>query len=77
MATFLQNLRDRAQQGLQRTINNSLADTVDDLRDENGNLVSVGVDVDVKFDTKTVAIAVAIALAAAILFVVIKKAVVK
>lgn len=77
MATFLQNLRDRAQQGLQRTINNSLAETVDDMRDENGNLLSVGVDVNVTFDAKTVAIAVAIALAAAILFVVIKKAVVK
>ncbi len=77
MATFLQSLRDRAQSGLQRTINNSLADTVDDLRDENGNLLSVGVDVNVKFDAKTVAIAVAIVLAAAVVFVLIKKGLTK
>lgn len=77
MATFLQSLRDRAQSGLQRTINDSLADTVDDLRDENGNLLSVGVDVNVTFDAKTVAIAVAIVLAAAVVFVLIKKGLTK
>lgn len=73
MATFLQNLRDRAQSGLQRVVDNSLADTVEDLRDENGNVLSVGVNVDVKIDTKTTAIAVAIVLAAAVVFVLIKK----
>lgn len=77
MATFLQSLRDRAQSGLQRTINDSLADTVDDLRDENGNLLSVGVDVNVTFDAKTVAIAAAIVLAAAVVFVLIKKGLTK
>lgn len=77
MATFLQSLRDRAQAGLQRTINDSLADTVDDLRDENGNLLSVGVDVNVTFDAKTVAIAAAIVLAAAVVFVLIKKGLTK
>lgn len=77
MATFLQSLRDRAQSGLQRTINDSLADTVDDLRDENGNLLSVGVDVNVTFDAKTVAIAVAIVLAAAVVFVLIRKGLTK
>lgn len=77
MATFLQSLRDRAQSGLQRTINNSLSDTVDDLRDENGNLLSVGVDVNVTFDAKTVAIAAAIVLAAAVVFVLIKKGLTK
>lgn len=77
MATFLQSLRDRAQSGLQRTINDSLADTVDDLRDENGNLLSVGVDVNVTFDAKNVAIAAAIVLAAAVVFVLIKKGLTK
>ena len=77
MATFLQSLRDRAQSGLQRTINDSLADSVDDLRDENGNLLSVGVDVNVTFDAKTVAIAAAIVLAAAVVFVLIKKGLTK
>lgn len=77
MATFLQSLRERAQSGLQRTINDSLSDTVDDLRDENGNLLSVGVDVNVTFDAKTVAIAAAIVLAAAVVFVLIKKGLTK
>lgn len=77
MATFLQSLRDRAQSGLQRTINDSLADTVDDLRDENGNLLSVGVDVNITFDAKTVAIAASIVLAAAVVFVLIKKGLTK
>lgn len=77
MATFLQNLRDRAQSGLQRVVDNSLADSVDDLRDENGNILSVGVNVDVKFDIKTTAIAIAIALGAAILFLLIKKGLTK
>lgn len=77
MATFLQSLRDRAQAGLQRTINDSLSETADDLRDENGNLLSVGVDVNVTFDAKTVAIAAAIVLAAAVVFVLIKKGLTK
>ena len=73
MATFLQNLRDKAQASLQNAVQSSL----DGLEDENGNLLSVGVDVNIKFDTKTVAIAVAMALAAAVVFVLIKKAVTK
>lgn len=73
MATFLQNLRDRAQAGLQNAISSSM----EGLEDENGNLLNVGVDVNVKFDAKTVAIAVAIALAAAVVFVLVKKAIVK
>ena len=77
MATFLQNLRNRAQSGLQRVVDNSLADSVEDLRDENGNILSVGVNVDVKFDIKTTAIAIAIALGAAVLFLLIKKGLTK
>lgn len=75
MASFLSNLRDRAQAGLQRGVQAAL-DT-SELTDEEGNLLNVGVNVDVKLDTKTTAIAIAIALAAAVCFVLIKKLVVK
>ncbi len=69
MASFLTNLRDRAQSGIQNMVRSS----VEELEDEDGNILSVGVDVDVKFDIKTTAIAVAIALAAAVVFILIRK----
>ena len=69
MASFLTNLRNRAQQGIQNYVRSS----VEELEDENGNILSVGVDVNVEFDTKTTAIAIAIALAAAVMFILIKK----
>lgn len=69
MASFLTNLRNRVQTGIQNTVRSS----VEDLRDEDGNILSVGVDVNVGFDPKTTAIALAMVLFVAVAILLIKK----
>lgn len=69
MASFLTNLRNRVQTGIQNTVRSS----VEDLRDEDGNILSVGVDVNVEFDPKSTAIALAMVLFVAVAILLIKK----
>lgn len=69
MASYLTNLRNRLQTGIQNTVRSS----VEDLRDEDGNILSVGVDVNVEFDPKSTAIALAMVLFVAVAILLIKK----